>query len=102
MRAIQRDVFAREAVGVPAAVPVLVTRSHEPADCAEQPSDLLEHLLALDRVRLDQRLGARGKISCPFSALAAPLGTKSMQIQIFADDDVLIDDLYVDPFLQRD
>jgi hypothetical protein len=42
------------------------------------------------------------KISCLFSALAAPLGTKSMQIQIFADDDVLIDDLYVDPFLQRD
>jgi hypothetical protein len=42
------------------------------------------------------------KISCLFSALVAPLGTKSMQIQIFADDDLLIDDLYVDPFLQRD
>jgi len=42
------------------------------------------------------------KISCLFSALVAPLGTKSMQIQIFADDDVLIDDLYVDPFLQRE
>jgi hypothetical protein len=42
------------------------------------------------------------RISCLFSALVAPLGTKSMQIQIFADDDVLIDDLYIDPFLQRD
>jgi hypothetical protein len=42
------------------------------------------------------------KISCLFSALVAPLGTKSMQIQITADDDLLIDDLYVDPFLQRD
>ena len=42
------------------------------------------------------------KISCLFSALVAPLGTKSMQIQIIADGNVQIDDLYVDPFLQRD
>jgi hypothetical protein len=45
---------------------------------------------------------ASPKLSTLFSALAAPLGTKSMQLQITADSGtVSIDDLYVDPFLTR-
>jgi hypothetical protein len=42
------------------------------------------------------------KLSTLFSALAAPLGTESMQIQISVDSGkALIDDLYVDPFLTK-
>lgn len=42
------------------------------------------------------------KISTLFSALAAPLGTKSMQLQIsVVSGTAQIDDLYVDPFLAK-
>lgn len=45
---------------------------------------------------------ASPKLSTLFSALAAPLGTKSMQLRITADSGtVSIDDIYVDPFLTR-
>ena len=45
---------------------------------------------------------AAPKLSTLFSALAAPLGTKSMQLQISADSGtVYVDDLFVDPFLTR-
>ena len=55
MRAIERDRLAGEPVGVAVAVPVLVARAHDAADVAEQAADPLQHLLALDRVRLDDR-----------------------------------------------
>ena len=42
------------------------------------------------------------KLSTLLSALAAPLGTKSMQLQISVDSgSAQVDDLYVDPFLSR-
>lgn len=42
------------------------------------------------------------KLSTLLSAVAAPLGTKSMQIQLSAaSGTVLVDDLYVDPFLTK-
>ena len=42
------------------------------------------------------------KISTLFSALAAPLGTKSMQLQFTVESGtVQIDDLFVDPFLLK-
>jgi hypothetical protein len=42
------------------------------------------------------------KLSTLFSALASPLGTKSMQLQITVESGkALIDDLYVDPFLTK-
>jgi hypothetical protein len=42
------------------------------------------------------------KVSTLLSALAAPLGTKSMQLQITVESgSALIDDLYVDPFLAK-
>lgn len=42
------------------------------------------------------------KLSTLLSALAAPLGTKSMQLQISVDSGTaLIDDLYVDPLLTK-
>ena len=45
---------------------------------------------------------ASPKLSTLLSAIVAPLGTKSMQLQISADSGtVYIDDLYVDPFLTR-
>ncbi len=45
---------------------------------------------------------ATPKLSTLLSALAAPLGTKSMQLQISVDSGTAqIDDLYVDPFLSR-
>jgi hypothetical protein len=40
------------------------------------------------------------KLSTLFSALASPVGTKSMQLQISVDSGTaLVDDLFVDPFL---
>jgi len=42
------------------------------------------------------------KLSTLFSALTAPLGTKSMQLQISVESGTaLVDDLYVDPFLSK-
>jgi len=42
------------------------------------------------------------KVSTLFSALAAPLGTKSMQLQFTVESGTAqIDDLYVDPFLLK-
>jgi hypothetical protein len=42
------------------------------------------------------------KVSTLFSALAAPLGTKSMQLQFTVESgSAQIDDLFVDPFLLK-
>jgi hypothetical protein len=42
------------------------------------------------------------KLSTLLSALGAPLGTKSMQLQISVDSGTaLIDDLYVDPLMTK-
>jgi len=42
------------------------------------------------------------KLSTLFSALTAPLGTKTMQLQIGVDSGTaLVDDLYIDPFLSK-
>jgi len=42
------------------------------------------------------------KLSTLFSALIAPLGTKTMQLQISVESGTaLVDDLYVDPFLSK-
>jgi hypothetical protein len=85
--------FVKSADGKPANVRVrVVARS------------LLGILSILDggTVAVGSEWAPSSKISCLFSALVAPLGTKSMQIQIVAGGNVQIDDLYVDPFLQRD
>src|SRR6185312_167560 len=44
-----------EAVRVPASVPALVAGAHDGPHPAEQAAHLLEHALALDRVRVDDR-----------------------------------------------
>ena len=54
MRAIRGISSPTEAVGVAAAVPVLVARADDPADVPEQAADAFEQLLADDRVRLHQ------------------------------------------------
>ncbi len=51
----ERDRVAGEAVRVAAPVPALVRRAHDDADVAQQAADLVEHPLALDRVRAHQR-----------------------------------------------
>ena len=51
----ERDLLPGEPVRVAAAVPPLVARADEAPDVAEQAADLLEHLLADHRVRLDDR-----------------------------------------------
>jgi hypothetical protein len=49
-----------------------------------------------------QGWNATPKLSTLLSALAAPLGTKSMTLEISVDSGTaLVDDLYVDPFLSR-
>jgi hypothetical protein len=52
--------------------------------------------------QVNQGWGPTPKISTLFSALAAPLGTKSMQLQFTVESGtVQIDDLFVDPFLLK-
>src|SRR6185437_12678472 len=48
----ERDVSAREGVRIARSVPALVAGADDAADIAEEAADLLEHLLAEDRVRL--------------------------------------------------
>lgn len=51
---------------------------------------------------VDSSWDASPKLSTLFSALAAPLGTKSMQLQLTAESGtVSVDDLFVDPFLTK-
>ena len=51
---LERDLLAGEAVRVAAAVPALVVRADDQTDVAHEAADAVEHLLALDRVGLDQ------------------------------------------------
>jgi hypothetical protein len=65
---------------------------------------LLGVLSVLDGGRFTVPAGwdAAPKLSTLFSALAAPVGTKSMELQITVESGTaLVDDLYVDPFLTR-
>jgi hypothetical protein len=42
------------------------------------------------------------KLSTLFSALASPVGSKTMQLQISVESGkALVDDLYIDPFLTK-
>jgi hypothetical protein len=50
---LQWDLLAGEAVGVAAAVPALMVGAHDQADVVHEAADGIEHLLALDGVRLD-------------------------------------------------
>ena len=52
---LQRNRLAGQPIGIAAAVPALVRGAHDPPDLDHEAADLLEHLLALDRVRLDDR-----------------------------------------------
>ena len=65
---------------------------------------LLGLLSVLDggSLTVDGSWDASPKLSTLLSAVTAPLGTKSMQLQLTAESGtVLIDDLFVDPFLTR-
>src|SRR5262249_57118925 len=50
----ERNLVAAERVGIPAAVPALVVRTHHRQALAAHERHALEHLLAEGRVRLDQ------------------------------------------------
>ena len=51
---------------------------------------------------VDSGWDAAPKLSTLFSALAAPLGTKSMQLIITSESGTAqIDDLYIDPFFMK-
>src|SRR5919108_4230478 len=60
---LERNRLVRETVGVPGPVPALVTGADDPPHLGEQTADLLEHALALDRVRLDDAPLLRGQRS---------------------------------------